>query len=102
MIYLVGSIVLIAIVFFYISIQRGKLFLQAYTYIIYYSFYLNDGKSQTEAIIKANQMAAACNIESYPGSRRENINNARNFALIHYNGKQLPVIAEARLYGFSK
>jgi hypothetical protein len=95
-------IIIIGALFFYWSINRGKIYVKAYHYIKAYEELISEGKDNFEASLLANGFVEMIFNNNDPYKDNEMIVEAKTYSDVFLGGKQLPVINTARMLGFSK
>lgn len=96
-------IIVLAIgILYYFNIKRGKRFVRSVVFLMEHELGIKNGLSEKDAIDKANHMALLIIFgkDSDPDKDRHAIEVAKLYADDFHEGKQLPVIAEARSKGF--
>lgn len=89
-------------VLYYMNIRRGKRFVRSAVFLMEHELGIKNGLSKKEAVDKANHMALLVIFGkgSDPAKDRHAIEVSKLYAEECYEGKQLPVIEEARNKGF--
>lgn len=95
-------LIIVVGVLYYMNIRRGRRFVRSVVFLMEHELGIKNGLSEKDAIDKANHMALLIIFgkDSDPDKDRHAIEVATLYADEFHEGKQLPVIAEAKSKGF--